>query len=180
MKLAVSGSFSVGKTTLIQSLYKRFSEQSIQVQVVSEAARDCPLPINKKQSIESSAWIFGTQIQRESVAAAEHPAGVIICDRSSLDIFGFIDSPSAEIIKQPLFLAARAWLKTYDAIFFQTIDQDYPISNDGIRLLDVQYRSDVERRLKEAYCLSGINPVFLQGETNSRIDQILAFIGSSL
>ena len=65
MKVAFIGSHGVGKTTLCFDLAARFKRLDLNVDIVREVARHCPLPINQDTTLEAQAWILHTQIAQE-------------------------------------------------------------------------------------------------------------------
>jgi len=70
VKAAIIGAYSTGKTSLVTRLAATLTNQGVTVALVDDAARDCPLPLNRAQTLDSSAWIIGEQIRRESAACA--------------------------------------------------------------------------------------------------------------
>src|SRR3954452_13453944 len=82
--------------------------------VVPDAPRDCPLPLNRRQTGKSSAWIVGEQIRRESEAVSSDSALVIV-DRTPIYVISHlldVSAPAAEV--DVLVEIARAWSRTYD------------------------------------------------------------------
>ena len=65
MKIAFIGSHGVGKTTLCYDLAARLKRLDLNVDMVKEVARECPLPINRETTLESQAWIIHSQIAEE-------------------------------------------------------------------------------------------------------------------
>ena len=68
MKVALIGSHGVGKTTLSFELAARLKHRNLDVDVVREVARRCPLPINLETTLPAQQWILHTQIVEEIVA----------------------------------------------------------------------------------------------------------------
>ena len=56
MKLAFIGSHGVGKTTLCFDLASRLKRLDMDVDIVKEVARGCPLPINRETTLEAQSW----------------------------------------------------------------------------------------------------------------------------
>ena len=79
MKIALIGSHGVGKTTLCFELAARLKRRNIDVEIVREVARRCPLPINLDTTVGAQEWILHSQIALEIEAAARHD--VVLCDR---------------------------------------------------------------------------------------------------
>jgi hypothetical protein len=70
MKVAFIGTHGVGKTTLCFDLAARLKRLDMNVDIVREVARHCPLPINRDTTLEAQAWILHTQIAQEIAAGS--------------------------------------------------------------------------------------------------------------
>jgi len=84
VKVALIGTHGVGKTTLCFELAARLKRRDVDVEMVREVARHCPLPINRETSSAAQAWILHTQMAWELEAAARHPLVDVLRDRTSL------------------------------------------------------------------------------------------------
>ncbi len=69
-KVAFIGTHGVGKTTLAYGLASRLKRRDVNLEVVVEVARRCPLPLNEGTTLEAQAWILHAQIASPSCAAA--------------------------------------------------------------------------------------------------------------
>ena len=65
MKLALIGTHGVGKTTLCFELAARLKRRNLDVEIVREVARRCPLPINQQTTVRAQEWILLTQMALE-------------------------------------------------------------------------------------------------------------------
>lgn len=88
MKIALIGTHGVGKTTLCFDLAARLKRLDRGVHLVTEVARDCPLPINRDTTLDAQTWILHTQCARE--IAGEASGDVVVCDRSVLDNYAYL------------------------------------------------------------------------------------------
>ena len=52
MKVALIGTHGVGKTTLCYELAARLKRRDVEVELVREVARRCPLPINRSSCVD--------------------------------------------------------------------------------------------------------------------------------
>lgn len=135
------GSHSTGKTTLMNALKKEFPKFNF----VSEAARDCPYPINEKTGFLSQDFIFRTQVCRELQSELNE---VTITDRTTFDQMAYIkyayhDSMTITESKYVLLKKyAMSWANTYDVLFYVPIEFD--LVNDGIRSPDNDYRKKID------------------------------------
>lgn len=109
MKVALIGTHGVGKTTLCFELAARLKRRDVNVEMVREVARRCPLPINRETSQASQAWILHTQMAWEIEAEANHQ--LVVCDRSVMDNYCYFIHAAGH---QPSWEGLlTAWLQTY-------------------------------------------------------------------
>jgi len=143
VKVALIGTHGVGKTTLCFELAARLKRRDVDVELVREVARHCPLPINRQTNEPAQAWILHTQMAWELEAEARH--AVVLCDRSVLDNYCYLLYAAGP---QPHWepLLAR-WLATYDLLV------KVPVWTqprwDGVRDLDVSFQRAIDELLEE-------------------------------
>lgn len=147
-KIAYSGSHGTGKTTEVFQACSNMKMKGKNVGIVSEIARESPLPINRGAPIESQLWIVTKQIEAEIRIGTVYPT--IVCDRTVVDCCAY-----CFFIDRKLFDATyplcKFFINTYDLIYFKLIkNNDYLIS-DGVRDMDKQYQQDVEDKMLEIY-----------------------------
>jgi len=166
-KLACIGSHGVGKTTLCYGVAARLKAKDVQVEVVHEIARRCPLPINLETSVASESWILHTQVAEEILAAARYP--VVLCDRSVLDNYVYLLLAAGPQPELEGFLAP--WMQTYDLlVHVPIVDQPSP---DGIRALDPAFQRAVDERLEAELEARHLPALRLDPEDRNRwVDQV--------
>lgn len=175
MKIALVGSHGVGKTTLCYELAARLKRQDRVVELVTEVARRCPLPINRETTLQAQAWILHSQVAAELAATAE--GGIVICDRSVLDNYAYLVH---QVGRQPAYDALIAdWIGGYDALIKVPIID--PPSFDGRRDVSHEFQHDVDRtidRLVEAFSptVHRLDP----GRRGEWVDDILRAVGLPL
>jgi thymidylate kinase len=138
MKVALIGTHGVGKTTLCFDLAARLKRRDVDVELVREVARRCPLPINRETSLAAQSWILHTQMAWELEAASNHP--LVLCDRSVLDNYCYLyHATGPQASWEPLL---EAWLPTYDLLV------KVPIWTsprwDGVRDTDIAFQRDID------------------------------------
>ena len=158
MKIAVIGTHSTGKTTLIKRLVERLNALGHRVVILPEFARLCPFPINEDTTLAAQAWIQETQIREEG--AVNHSDRILICDRSTLDNFAYF-SRIAEHLEELEYLTpwekkAAAHMRTYDAVF-KTAKLDLSPEDDHQRSLDADFRDDIDERIHGLLAKHGVN-----------------------
>jgi hypothetical protein len=152
MKIAYSGTHGTGKSTkTFEKAHElKLAHTDKEVGIIIENARLCPLPINKKSTIESQLWIFGNQMAREIELSNIYD--ILVCDRTIFDavaysyVFGFNE------LAVRLFDLGRSFIDTYDEIILNTIEKNPYWFECGVRdAKDAKYREDVEITLKSMY-----------------------------
>jgi nicotinamide riboside kinase len=158
MKVALIGTHGVGKTTLCFELAARLKRRDVDVEMVREVARHCPLPINRETSAAAQAWILHTQMAWELEAAARHP--LVLCDRSVLDNYCYLlyatgPQPSWESL-------LTTWLASYDLLV------KVPLWTtprwDGVRDTDRAFQSDIDALLDAQIAARGLDPLRLAAD----------------
>lgn len=156
MKVALIGTHGVGKTTLCFELAARLKRRDVDVELVREVARRCPLPINRETSAAAQGWILHTQMAWELEAEADHP--LVICDRSVLDNYCYLyHAAGPQASWEPLL---AAWLPTYDVLV------KVPLWTtprwDGVRDTDLAFQRDIDALLDEQLKRRGLDVLRLE------------------
>lgn len=149
MKIAVIGAHGVGKTTFCAQFFAYVIRRGYNARLIHEVVRDCPFPINEKNSVESCTWITTTQIAAELDAEAKK-VDLIICDRSAIDPLMYLyarDGVADNELIQNLSDLAHSWLHSYDTLVY-VIPGEKEIVPDGIRMTDKAFQSAVDAEFK--------------------------------
>ena len=156
MKIALIGSHGVGKTTLCYDLAARLKRRNVDVEVVREVARRCPLPINQDTTTAAQSWILHTQISWEIEAAAGHD--VVLCDRSVLDNYCYmVHAAGAHPMWEVVF---DHWLSTYDLLVHVPV-WSRP-SYDGVRAVDPAFQEEIDVLLEGMITARDLRPLRLE------------------
>lgn len=134
-KIAIAGTHSTGKTTLMGRLEQELSGRGFAPGYVHDSAvsaRELGFPILRDHTFESTAWIMAEAIRLETVASLT--ADVILIDRpvpdalgylvAALDVTGRTLEPSR---LKCLEAMSAAWVNEYDLIFMTELDASIPI-----------------------------------------------------
>ena len=162
MKVALIGSHGVGKTTLSFELAARLKHRNLDVDVVREVARRCPLPINLETTLPAQQWILHTQIVEEIEAVARHE--VVICDRSVLDNYCYLVHVAGS--DSALDRLVDRWLTTYDLLVHVPV-RGTP-TYDGVRAVDPAFQAKIELLLEGMIAARGLRPLRLLLEDSDR------------
>ncbi len=162
MKIALVGSHGVGKTTLCYELAARLKRRNVDIEVVREVARRCPLPINQDTTVAAQQWILHTQISWEIEAAASHE--VVLCDRSVLDNYCYMVHAAGS---QPMWeRVLDHWLPTYDLLVHVPLWARPTF--DGVRAIDPGFQEQIELLLQGMITARDLRPVWLAVERHDQ------------
>lgn len=141
IKVAFIGTHGVGKSALCFEQAARFKRESVNVEVVRETARSCPLPINEESTLPAQTWILMTQIAAEIDAA--HRAKLVITDRSVLDNFTYLMRAYSKPVPPELTAYLELWMRTYDLLIKVPI-VDTEIQEDGVRSTNAKFAAEID------------------------------------
>ncbi|MCJ9690506.1 ATP-binding protein [Rhizobium sp. PRIMUS64] len=91
IKVGIAGTHSTGKSTFLERLNSRLTENSLrtgQVGDLAKAARDRGFPILTEHNFESTLWIMAEGMRQEAEAALI--SDVILVDRPVFDALGYL------------------------------------------------------------------------------------------
>ena len=162
MKVALIGTHGVGKTTLCFELAARLKRRDVDVEMVREVARRCPLPINRETSLASQSWILHTQMAWELEAEATH--ALVICDRSVLDNYCYLlNATGPQAAWEPLL---ERWLATY------TLLVKVPLWTqprwDGVRDTDIAFQRAIDEGIDDQLERRGVAALRLAPDDRPR------------
>ncbi len=142
MKIAIIGTHSTGKTTLIESLAQHFSVQGKEVFILPEYARLCPFPINEETTLEAQKWILLSQITEEN--KIDHTNNILLTDRATIDNFAYMYRIGKSDAIENFERCAVAHMRTYDFVF-KTQKLNLDAKEDGLRTTDFEFRDMIDR-----------------------------------
>jgi len=179
MKIALIGTHGVGKTTLCFDLAARLKRRGVDVEIVREIARSCPLPINQQTTVEAQEWILHTQMAAEIEAAAHYE--VILCDRSALDNYCYMvqATGSSETWERML----DRWLPTYGLLVYVPLWARPGF--DGVRAVEPGFQEQIDLLLEGMITARNLQPLRLDpaGQPawgRTLIDHILPLLDPTL
>lgn len=146
LKVLVTGTFSTGKSTLIECLASNVRVRC-SVAVIPDVARQCPFTLNREQEEEGTLWLLTKQVSNELETSRNRP-DVILCDRGIPDILAHLEEARArgaagarlDLLKPFLI----EWCRTYELVFVSKIDPRIAIIRDHVRVPDHEFRARME------------------------------------
>lgn len=159
-RIAISGSFGTGKTTLINNLETKLPKlKETAREVISEIGLN-PRLIQSDQGLKFNFQkkILEKQIKKESEYSD------FIIDRSIFDSFAFCGNllPHQKNILYQIILDNY---KPYDLIVYLPVTYDIPLVDDNTRLLSRGFQEEVDLNLRELYKINKID-YFLINQTD--------------
>ncbi len=142
MKIAVIGSFGIGKTYFCNQLHNHYLQKGANVIVVDEVARSCPLPLHEKTTKDAQAWVLFSQMVREIEAQKDHD--IVICDRGVMDNYAYFVRAHKE--KRELDSVVKYWMSSYDFVFKIRNTPKYLI-DDGFRSTSEKWQKEMDARI---------------------------------
>lgn len=146
MKIALIGTHSTGKTTILSHLYARLQENGVKVCIVPEMARLCPYPINETSTIEAQEWILNAHIEAEK--QAENAYDMVLCDRATIDNFAYflktIERTSCVLPNNKWEQITMAHARTYSHIF-KTQKLSLFAKPDAQRATNEKFRDEIDQ-----------------------------------
>lgn len=171
MKILLTGTIHVGKTTLLDALV---TTKLSNVVIVPETARNL-LSQNPKLEKDPNLQdiLFAEQVRRERDATSD--SSVVVCDRGALDIIAHSRLFGHEI--RPEWLQ---WLQTYDLTFLLNKD-DVSFSGENRAFSDperdwIQFRNVLDDNIKLALIENRLRYELLSGNIESRLSYLASRI----
>ena len=174
-KLLVCGAFSSGKTTLVTTVADRLRGSGRSVAICDDVARSCPLPLNRDQTISTTIWLASEQVRRELEAMHEEP-DYVLCDRGLPDILShqaLVPNGREDDLTLRFLAFARAWTRSYDAVFRCRVDHARPIVADGVRIVNDAFRRELDQSLLEELDCAGIKFETLSGNLDADVTFVM-------
>jgi nicotinamide riboside kinase len=170
MKIALTGTHSSGKTSLVNSLSKlnEFKNYTIFTERTKELKQEFNIKLNDDSELISQYIMVGER------AKELFKIGDILCDRSIYDVCSYtLGSKSIEWKYKEIFVKGCVPLmKEYDVIIYVS-PHGVELENNSLRSMDLTYRNKIDYTIKEMLkeyppkCL-----IEVSGTTEERINKI--------
>jgi GTPase SAR1 family protein len=175
MKIGFTGTVSVGKTTLVNSLKElpEFKNYNFATER-SKYLRDLGIPLNTDSTLKGQTIFLA---ERCSELLHEN----IITDRTVIDVMAFTAcADSIDVYDKDKFEEyASKFIEDYDWIFYVS-PSGVEIEDNNVRTTDSNYRNQIDQMIKYI-CSSQLNRIqnmgIISGSNEDRIKQIKFCLG---
>ncbi len=175
-RVAIVGSFSTGKTTLAE-----VAAAKLGLPLLPEVAREVValgFKLDKDATVETEALIFMRQYYNEMVHQE------FVGDRSLIDVMAYagwvLDNQERRkefaLWDTCLDIAQHHVRSQYSHVFYLPIE--FGIVPDGLRPMDPEFQSDIDKRLLALLDTHAIHHHTLRGSVEERLDEMLAVLGA--
>lgn len=184
IKIAISGTHGIGKSTLVKRFEAELKERDYVVEVMDEIVRmGCPFPISEKGNINSQLWILFNTL-KEEIVYRNKKCDFIIFDRSIYDCgvyerylfdvgkIRLTDHITYKHLLQTVFLSRKF---DYDHIFLLKGDFTRKILKDNIRSTNKNYQKQIDKRFEDVFAQYFQYPIVLHNQldtVNKRLEVI--------
>lgn len=177
VKIALVGSLSVGKTTILNILRKKYKERR-EIIFVDEVAREYfqKYGMRERFSIKAQSKIQELILKREQKIHDQKPS-IIICDRSVIDSVVYLKSYGDKKSSEVLLERIRLWLPTYSH-FFLLSPSGWPYSKDEIRTEDQKKRRKVHLHYVHFFKKNSLPVKMLTGGLAKRLAEIEGYLNT--
>ena len=171
MKIGLTGTMSVGKTTLVKALseIEQFKGYTCTTER-SQYLNSLGIPLNHATTIEGQTIFLAERV-------TELMQDCLITDRTIIDVMAFTNcAKRVSYIDGDAFADyASRFVKQYDYIFYIS-PEGIDVEDNGVRETDTTYRAEIDNEIKKL--LNKYRPIYfeLKGTTNERINQMMNII----
>ena len=171
MKIGLTGTMSVGKTTLVKALseVEQFKGYTCTTER-SKYLNSLGIPLNHETTIEGQTIFLAERV-------TELMQDRLITDRTIIDVMAFTKcARKVSYMDGDAFEDyAKRFVRQYDYIFYISPD-GMDIEDNGIRETDADYRKEIDEEIQKL--LLKHRPIVhtLKGTTEERIEQIMKTI----
>lgn len=182
MRVAITGSHGVGKSTLINDLLNYLNQEAREgggFKLLPEAPRqafELGFPINENNTPETQFWIFAKQLEMELIAQDNYIADKCFIDLLAYAMYIFREKQDfINILKDISRRAARK----YDLVIYLP-SGEFPIEDDGVRSIDPKFQEGIDKLILEILNDFGVSYTKIAGSREKRAKQAIDLVKTLL
>ena len=167
VKIGITGSHGTGKTTLTKHLAGRQGYK-----LLPEAPRQAlqfGFPVNENTSLETEFWIFGKQLEMEMIAGSNYVADKCFIDLLAYAMYIFKDN--GEFLKVLKDITKKA-VKNYNLVIYLP-SGEFPIEDDGVRSTDPKFQMDIDKQIIEILKEFDLEFIKITGGKEERYQKVI-------
>src|SRR5262249_10825372 len=111
-------------------------------ELLTEIARECPLPLNEQGTREAYQWIIARQIQLEIEKTTR--AEILVCDRAVLDNFAYYHRRYQALTEEndALLGYCLSWMQSYHLLI--RLPVTHSLTADGFRSTNQDFQREID------------------------------------
>jgi predicted ATPase len=170
IRIAVSGSHGVGKTTLVDRLGKALSARGIHCAIATEPIRKIAADARPDDPRSNSLRLIEEHFHRLDQPGYD----CCIYDRTLLDMLAYlrISDYRSEYMESMVFELLRWHWKYFDAYIYLPIE--FALAPEGVKARNERHRQEIDAGLRTLAEQTGIDMIEVRGSVESRTRQVLA------
>lgn len=146
-KIAIIGSHSTGKTTLIAKLKDHLTTKGLRVAVIQEVIRTIAVPANEMSTVEAQCAVIDHQIKQEQLHEERQENSkqydIILCDRSVLDNYAYLYRIN-QGDHYPTWDTVKKHISSYSLLLYKKVDPSMVPVDDGFRSTDIVFQRQIQ------------------------------------
>ena len=143
MKIAITGAQGVGKTTLAHQINQHYPHFKI-LPEAARLAKEAGHSLDKTATTKTELWLIAKQMELESEGEKW------VADRCGIDLLAYIHhlfSEESSLIEHATKTLVPRF-SNYDLVLYLP-SGEFPIEDDGVRITDIKFQQDVDRRIRD-------------------------------
>ena len=175
--IVVTGSHSVGKTTLCEHLIQELRKTHTSTALIPETARTLiarGMPMN--DAVSESGIIH--YLIEYLVQTRTNKAQLVISDRSVFDLFAYIScSRDPSVRNEYIQLVEEVVIAEIQRVFtYVYVPIEFPLVNDGIRPDQADYQQLIDTKIRHLLAKYNAKTITVSGSTQQRVNKIVSLI----
>lgn len=176
MFLSISGTHSVGKTTLANSVKNSLDEKCIVLPEIARVLMRRGFKLNRDITEYGIISYLSEYQKYKSDLSSE----IVVSDRSAIDLLSYVNVNQSKKIRKPFIDLIESIVINDKNIFdeYVYIPIESIMIDDGVRPLSEKYRQDVDLEIKNLFQKYDIKYTVVDGTLEQRVDKFLGIINA--